>query len=349
VTALTALTASARAEEDAGLRAVPWRRMAWVIWRQHRLALTGVAAFLGVVAVYLWITGLRLHHAYAAATACHPAGSTACSVLVDNFNGIARILANGFVLPVLPALIGALVGAPVLARELETGTFSYAWTQGFGGWRWTLAKLAALGVVVVAIAGAISALFSWYYQPYFSSANQSMGLAGASPLVGGLFDLRGLVFAAWTLVAFAIGALAGLLIRRVVPAIVVALVAYAGIAVAAGSFLREHYLAPIVTRALNIPSSAWVLSQQWFTRGDQPVSRSVVAQVLQGTPFAGKGGVPDALSSWQYLVHHGYTQWTTYQPAGRFWTFQWIEGGWVLALSVMLIATTVWLVRRRAL
>jgi hypothetical protein len=43
------------------------------------------------------------------------------------------------------------------------------------------------------------------------------------------------------------------------------------------------------------------------------------------------------------------TQWTSYQPASRFWPFQWIEGGWLLALSVLLIAAaTVWLVRRRA-
>ena len=50
----------------------------------------------------------------------------------------------------------------------------------------------------------------------------------------------------------------------------------------------------------------------------------------------------------QYLAQHGYTQWTSYQPASRFWPFQWIEGGWLLALSVLLIAATVWLVRRRA-
>ena len=50
----------------------------------------------------------------------------------------------------------------------------------------------------------------------------------------------------------------------------------------------------------------------------------------------------------QYLIQHGLTQLTTYQPANRFWTFQWIEGGWLLALSVLLVAMTVWLVRRRA-
>ena len=43
-----------------------------------------------------------------------------------------------------------------------------------------------------------------------------------------------------------------------------------------------------------------------------------------------------------------YTQWTSYQPVTRFWPFQWLEGGWLLALSVLLITATVWLVGRRA-
>jgi hypothetical protein len=32
----------------------------------------------------------------------------------------------------------------------------------------------------------------------------------------------------------------------------------------------------------------------------------------------------------------------------RFWPFQWIESGWLVALSLILIAATIWLVRRRA-
>jgi hypothetical protein len=54
--------------------------------------------------------------------------------------------------------MGAFVGPLVLARELETGTFRYAWTQAFGRWRWTLAELVMLGVAVTAIAGAFSVL-----------------------------------------------------------------------------------------------------------------------------------------------------------------------------------------------
>ena len=356
MTTLTTLDVSARSNEDANVRPMPWRRMAWVTWRQHRTALIGMVVLFVALAVGLWIAGLQLHDAYAAAIACHPASSFACSNLVNTFNGTNDFLAKGVPLQVVPALIGAFLGAPVLARELESGTYRFAWTQGFGRWRWTLAKLVTLGAAVTAAAGAISVLFSWYYQPYFPAIGQTLysstssPTATSSPFAAGLFDLRGVTFAAWTLAAFAIGVLAGVLIRRVVPAIVATLVAYAGLAFAVGGFLRQHYLAPLVTAKLTIPDSAWVISQQWLTKAGRPASPIALSQVLQGAPslFAGKGGVPQSLDAWQYLNQHGYTLLTAYQPASRFWPFQWIESGWLLALSVLLIAVTVGLVRRRA-
>ena len=61
----------------------------------------------------------------------------------------------------------------------------------------------------------------------------------------------------------------------------------------------------------------------------------------------GAFGKPSHRTLFQCFAQHGYTQVTSYQPASRFWPFQWIEGGWLLALSVLLIAVTVWLVRRR--
>lgn len=337
------------ATEDTELRPVPWRKMAWVTWRQHRAALAGVAALLGSLAVYMWITGLQLHHAYGAAFACHPPSSPACSEAVDNFNHAGNFLENGYVLQVLPALIGSFIGAPILAREFETGTFRYAWTQGFGRCRWTLAKLVVLAVAVTAAAAAVSVLFSWYYQPYLTAANGPRSLNEWPSLFPGLFDLRGVAFGAWVLAAFAIGCLAGMLLRRVVPAIVATLIAYAALAFVVGDLLRQRYLSALVTTRLNISGSSWVLLQQWRTRSGRPVSQSVLNHVLfEGGPqLAGKGGVPHSLGTWQYLVQHGYAQWTTYQPASRFWPFQWIEGGWLLALSVLLIAVTVWLVHRR--
>jgi hypothetical protein len=144
---------------------------------------------------------------------------------------------------------------------LETGTFRYAWTQGFGRRRWAVARLVLLAVVVIAAAGAFGALLTWYYQPFLSS-NQSLGLPRTTPFAPALFDLRGVGFPAWTLAAFAIGALAGMLIRRVVPAIATTLVIYAGLAFAAGGFLRAHYLTPLLaTNYSYVPSNAWIVSQ----------------------------------------------------------------------------------------
>src|SRR5580692_1404897 len=198
---MTALTRPARpSEDDTSLRPIPWRRMAGVTWRQHRIALTGVAVLLCALTVYLWIAGLSLNHAYAAAVACQPANSVTCQGLDSTLDGLDNFLSNGLILQVLPVLIAA--------------------------------------------AGAFGALLTWYYQPFVG--NQSLGLPRTTPLTPALFDLRGIGFPAWTLAAFAIGALAGVLIRRVVPAIVATLVVYTGLAFVTAGFLRPHYLSPLL-------------------------------------------------------------------------------------------------------
>jgi hypothetical protein len=348
---VSALTMPARPAQERDVRPLPWRRMVWVTWRQHRFALTGVAMLLGGLAVYVWLVGRQLHHAYAAASACHPAGSPVCSVLASSFQSMDVQLSNGFVWQPVPALIGAFLGAPLLARELETGTFRYAWTQGFGRRRWTLAKLVLLATTVTAAGGAFSVLLSWYYQPYFAPGNQDKFLTALSPLASGLFDLRGIAFAAWTLTAFAIGALAGVLIRRVVAAIVATLVAYAGLALAAATFLRQHYLNALITRNINVPGNALVISQ-WWTKGGQFAFGRAPINLLERIcppppPKAGPGNFSKSDFVTQCLSRHGYTQLTSYQPASRFWTFQLIEGSWLLALSLLLIGLTLWLVHRR--
>ena len=352
---MTALAVPARPEEDTSLRPVPWRRMAWVTWRQHRTALVGVAVLLSVLAVLIWLAGLKTHHVFAAAVAaCRSRSSVACYDMSITLTGTNGFLSNGGILNVVPVLIGAFAGAPVLARELETGTFRYAWTQGFGRWRWTLAKLVPLAVVLASAAGVFSVLLNWYYQPYFDAANQNLGLETYTPFYPALFGLRGIGFAAWTLVAFSIGALAGMLIRRVVPAIAATLAAYTALAFAAGAWLRPNYMTPVVTSNLNVPGSAWVMSQWWTKDGKfafaGPPSQSLLDRYCPSGPVGrvGPGGAPKLVALGKCLTPHGYTQWTSFQPASRFWAFQWIEGGWLLALSVLLIAVTIWLVRRRA-
>ena len=183
--------------------------------------------------------------------------------------------------------------------------------------------------------------FSWYASPFFAAGY-------AIPFATDLFDLLGVSFAAWTLAAFAIGTLAGMLIRRVVPAIAATLAVYAGLALATALWLRQHYMTPLLTSSPNVPGSAWIVSE-WYTKGGKfafgAKGSGIVNAVSQLCPprLAASSGPPA-----QCLSQHGYTMWSSYQPGSRFWPFQWIEGGWLLALSVLLIAATVWLVRRRA-
>jgi hypothetical protein len=326
--------------------------MAWVTWRQHRVTLAGIGVLLGAAGAYVLISGVQMRHAYASASACHPAGSDVCRQVVNDFfnkyeptSGLTAGL-----LHVIPALIGAFAGAPMLAREFESGTFRYAWTQGVGRMRWTVAKLAPLAVALTIATAAFSVLFSWAYQPVVGKPGY-----GPSPLDPRVFDLRGFTFAAWTLAAFAIGVLAGVLIRRVIPAMFASLAASTGLILGAALYLRRHYEPALVSTNPSIAPPDWVMSQQW-TRNGKPASLSMIdgalhpvgVQAMSFERFQPGPGTPDNFDPVQYLAHHGFTQVTVYQPASRFWPFQWIEGGWLLALALLLTFATLWLIRRRA-
>jgi hypothetical protein len=306
---MTALTMSAPPAQSTAPGPLPWRRMAWVTWRQHRPTLLSVPALLGAVAVFLLIAGLKIHHDYAVLTACHPFVSVRCEALNSVFNHADWTLANTvlILLQLAPALIGAFAGAPVLARELETGTYRYAWTQGYGRTRWAIAKLVLIAVTVTAVAGAFSVLWTWFFQPFLRQEDMNV-------LTATVFSTHGLAFAAWTLAAFTIGAMFGMLVRRIVPAMALTLGVYLGLALLTWLVLRKHY----------VPAS--VTSNPRIVGGD----------ITPNSPLT--------LRTW----HSGGTQWWTYLPVSRFWPMQFVEAGWLLVLSVLLIAATVWLVRRRA-
>jgi ABC-type transport system involved in multi-copper enzyme maturation permease subunit len=331
---------------------VAWTRLAWVTMRQHRPALIGAAAFLGLVSLYLLIMGLQINHAYAQVAACHPASSAACQQLAQAFNreywgggGGGALSAGGAqtvssLLLVVPVMLGIFLGAPVLAREFETGTFRFAWTQGCGRSRWAVSKLVLLAVVVTAVTWAFTELFTWYYHAFLVDGQVSRLL----PLA---FGLLGVAFAAWTLAAFAIAAFFGALIRRTVPAMAATLVTWTVLAIGTATWLRQHYLAPLKTTALNPPAGAWVLGSYATGPNGHVLSQQAFNQLAQQAPASVQNSPNrNALQDW--LAQQHYTQWTSYEPASRFWHFQLVEAGWLVALSAILIAVSVWLVRRRA-
>ena len=347
---MTAMTIPAHEASAApATRPVPWRKLAWVGWRQHRLALAGAAVLLAGVCAWMLVSGLQMRSALSSfgLGTCTPLTASSCStqesVFINDYYSGAQVVVG--VLTVIPILIGALVGGPMVARELETGTFRLSWTQGSGRTRWLIARLALLAVAVTAGAAAVSVMFSWYYHPMLQ-------LGQDSPLAPQIFDLQGVAFAGWTLAAFAISVCAGALIRRTIPAIVAAIAAWSGLLVTVVFWLRSHYQAPLTGTGLINPAGGtgqgapWVLTQWWIQPGGAPASQSEIA-TLSGQ-LRQAGGLPTPQAVQQWFAEQGYIKYFTYQPAGRFWHFQLIEGGWLLALSALLGAATVWLIRHHA-
>ena len=56
----------------------------------------------------------------------------------------------------VPALIGIFWGAPLIGRELETGTHQLAWNQTVTRTRWLAVKLTVVGLASIATAAILS-------------------------------------------------------------------------------------------------------------------------------------------------------------------------------------------------
>lgn len=332
------------------VRPVPWRALAWVAWRRYRTTLAATAAVLTVTAGYLVVDGARMRSAYATYLACAPAHSASCQFAWQNFrDGYGQPGLPGVILLFLPGVIGAFAGAPALAREFETGTFRYAWTQGVGRMRWALAAVVPGAVGVAVIMAAFAALVSWHNQPLLDA-----GITAR--LHATVFPVTGVAAAGWALAGFALGGLAGLLWRRVLPGLATAFAAWFALAFLAAQ-VRMHYLTPLTTTSLEQSGKDFGIDQ-WWTKGGVRVGDAQINTVLQGIGFQQSGGdgkvtvtQPGGGSNVdpvQYLLQHGYTQITSYQPDSRTWTFQWIEFGALTALAVLLLGAAFWLLRRRS-
>jgi hypothetical protein len=112
--------------------------MSWLAWRQTRTPLTVALAALAAVAVVALAEGRA-----------------------DN---MLRTWLSALVI-VAPGLLGAFWGAPLVAAELESGSFRLAWTQDVSRTRWLAWRLAVTGLAATATAGLASWLVTWWAGP----------------------------------------------------------------------------------------------------------------------------------------------------------------------------------------
>ena len=145
------------------------------------------------------------------------AGPGGCVNPVATDDGKLQTLALALVL-IVPVVIGMFWGAPLVARELETGTFRLAWTQSVTRLRWLLVKLGLVGLASAVVGGLLSLMVSWWFSPIDKvSANRFSPAA---------FGMHGFVPAGYALFAFVLGATVGVLFRRTLPAMAVTLVGF---------------------------------------------------------------------------------------------------------------------------
>ena len=259
-----------------------------------------------------------------------------------------------------------------MSREIESGTYRLAWTQSVTRTRWLATKIAVVGLIAMAVAGLLSLVVTWWARP--------LDRVGAN--LFGSFDVRGIAPIGYAAFGFALGITAGLVIRRTLPAMATVAVVFTAVHLAMAKLIRPHLFAPNhVAFALDpqatgfgptsaggvslIPSPP-TITNAWFysTKIVDSTGHGLTAKSLNSTcpqlanlfaPTSAAGhptsAPSDLLTTVQTCVSQVATQYhvvTAYQPASRYWAFQWYEMSICIGAAIALCGFCFWWVRHRA-
>ena len=323
--------------------------MTWVVWRQYRATGAIALALFAALAAGIIADGIQIAARWhSILVTC--AGNSACVQQQPTLvNGVVSDLP--YLCLIVPAVLGMLWGAPLVAHELEARTSDFAWAQSVTRTRWLAVKVGWLLLAAAAFGGAVGALTTWWSGPI----NAMTGGAFAP----GQFDTQGIVPIGYAVFAMALGIAAGTVARRTLPAIAVVLGGFIGVRLVISDLLRPHYMAAVttyyhLTGSFTPPGQAWVFSQGAVSStgavvasgwGDlYPALQPACQRLLPGAG-GGKSGSMSAVFA--CMQAHGWRGFATYQPADRYWPFQGIETGIYVLLAAALIAVTFAIVRRR--
>jgi hypothetical protein len=352
----------------------------WLAWRQFRTQASVAGGALIAVAITFLLTGPHLAHAYdTTVLTCKVHGD--CAPVLANFfarDRLIRDLSRAAIL--VPALLGVFWGAPLVAREMENGTFRMAWTQSVTRSRWIVIKLGVVAAASVAVAGLFSLMVTWWSSPFDTITKDPFGT----------FDLRGIVPIGYAAFAFALGVTMGVLIRRTIPAMAATLVAFTAVRVAFTEWVRPRLLSPLhysgaFTLNQNGPNEVpgkgqardWVVSSLILNKRGVVIGSNggigpngeinLQPGAHGGTTLVGVGTCPETIppptstgvhssgpaplnvqrAVQKCLNSFHLKEVLTYQPASRYWTLQWYEMAIFLVLAVALAGFSWYWVRRR--
>jgi hypothetical protein len=334
--------------------------MTFLVWRQYRLQWAIALALLAAFAAVELVNGLQVAHAWhSLLTTCvrdPRASNDGCAqrTIVGSFGTELRNISE-----IVPALFGIFWGAPLLAHEIETGTSTFAWTQGITRARWLWVKVGWLLLAAALWGGATAALVTWWSGP----VNAQQGNA----FLANNFDTQGVVPIGYSVFSMALGIAAGALVRRTLPAIAVALAGFVVVRLVITEEIRQH-LMPAVTTIVSMTSNwspsgiSWILQSGLVNRAGQVVGGSGDGPTFNNGAFSlsisqmpaacqkvvngpSATGTPNAIID--CLGRNGYRELISYQPGYRFWPIQGIETGLYVLMAAVLMAVSWYVIRRR--
>lgn len=344
--------------------------MMWLTWRQARVQTLVTAGLVAVFAILLLATGPHLTSLsrQSAFAGCHHdcAGAASRFLISLGANGFYHqvYLFGALLLMLLPVVIGLFWGAPLIARELESGSYRLAWNQSVTRERWLAVKVTVLGLTSMALAGLLSLALGWWASPIDRAAAIGSAAGIVPRFFPTLFGARGVVPVGYAAFAFVLGVLIGLLTRRTVMAMAITLALVAAVLIAMPLGIRPHLIPPVRQSTALTPASIQGFGTsdngrnlQVFTATSAPPGAWVLSTYV--TTMSGStnlGSLPAACQSsgntrpkacFSALARKDLKQVITYQPASRYWSFQWLEFGIFLTVAVLLAWACFWFIRRR--
>jgi hypothetical protein len=348
--------------------------MIWAAWRQFRVQAIIAGGLLILLAIGFFITEPGIVHAYnTTIVGCSArgdcSGSTGAFLSKDPF--FQNLLTES---ELLAALIGIFWGAPVVAREFNTGTYRLAWTQSESRTRWLAAKIFVGGLASLITAGLFTLMGTWWSSDLDRVRDQPFSL----------FDTRDIAPIGYALFAFALGVAIGAVVRKVIPAMALTIAVFASVRVSFNLYVRPHFASALhaVTK-LELPTQEGnsitlhrgLNPANWTLKDTVENAAGKVLPRLQSgfgfsrnpngtTTFVGAGRCPNKIpnvigpgrnSGPPKVVQEAFakcvssfhlTNYLTYQPASRYWMFQWYELGSYAVLSALLVWFSVWWIRR---
>ncbi|MFF0198664.1 ABC transporter permease [Streptomyces anulatus] len=306
-----------------------------VLLRLHRKALWAGAALLVigigiVVALSVWMASSPVR--------CADGDTTRCGddIYVSSYAHTSTetfLTDGGAVLVLLAALIGVFVAGPLIARELESGTFRLAWAQSVSPTQWLAARLAVPAALTVTGLMVLVIVYRWGLWALRAGPN-SPGLRWHAE---GVFPGTGPAVLGYALLAVAVGALCAVLVRRT---------------------LLSMSLSALVLAAVGIGLSTWryLLWPAALRQGEGP-------KLLRDSDWHLEGGMLTASGSkvyWRDCYHAGsvegydacmrdrggVTPFAEVHPASHYWPLQLVETGILLALAALAVFAAFRVLRR---